>query len=110
RYFFFRAEDGIRDKLVTGVQTCALPIFAQSLSRFIEFRQVNATDGFDLTSFDHIFPVPLTRNVPMKGLPLNTSWTLTGPTHETEIGRASLGKERGRRPGPARSHPRLCPL
>src|SRR3989441_2059464 len=26
-YFFFQAEDGIRDKLVTGVQTCALPIY-----------------------------------------------------------------------------------
>src|SRR5256714_102284 len=26
RFFFFQAEDGIRDKLVTGVQTCALPI------------------------------------------------------------------------------------
>src|SRR5687767_15900213 len=25
--FFFQAEDGIRDKLVTGIQTCALPIF-----------------------------------------------------------------------------------
>src|SRR5205823_10522287 len=24
---FFQAEDGIRDKLVTGVQTCALPIY-----------------------------------------------------------------------------------
>ena len=24
--FFFQAEDGIRDKLMTGVQTCALPI------------------------------------------------------------------------------------
>src|SRR5690606_39673658 len=27
-YFFFRAVDGIRDFHVTGVQTCALPIFA----------------------------------------------------------------------------------
>src|SRR6266545_6639890 len=27
-FFFFLAEDGIRDKLVTGVQTCALPIWA----------------------------------------------------------------------------------
>src|SRR5690606_40721383 len=27
RYFFFQAEDGIRDFHVTGVQTCALPIF-----------------------------------------------------------------------------------
>src|SRR5947208_12215822 len=26
-YFFFQAEDGIRDDLVTGVQTCALPIY-----------------------------------------------------------------------------------
>src|SRR5207247_3252897 len=25
-HFFFQAEDGIRDPLVTGVQTCALPI------------------------------------------------------------------------------------
>src|SRR5258708_7512431 len=27
RFFFFQAEDGIRDDLVTGVQTCALPIY-----------------------------------------------------------------------------------
>src|SRR5699024_12193263 len=26
-YFFFQAEDGIRDRNVTGVQTCALPIW-----------------------------------------------------------------------------------
>src|SRR5207245_8524122 len=28
-YFFFQAEDGIRDATVTGVQTCALPIYAE---------------------------------------------------------------------------------
>src|SRR2546425_1902469 len=50
-FFFFQAEDGIRDKLVTGVQTCALPI------SIIAIKQVNlrglspqeiieATDGF----------------------------------------------------------------
>src|SRR5439155_15555702 len=27
-FFFFQAEDGIRDGHVTGVQTCALPIYA----------------------------------------------------------------------------------
>src|SRR5687768_17782861 len=27
-FFFFQAEDGIRDVAVTGVQTCALPIYA----------------------------------------------------------------------------------
>src|SRR5206468_6751298 len=26
-FFFFQAEDGIRDLIVTGVQTCALPIY-----------------------------------------------------------------------------------
>src|SRR5687767_15260674 len=34
-FFFFQAEDGIRDKLVTGVQTCALPIL-KSAVRFLE--------------------------------------------------------------------------
>src|SRR5258708_15281048 len=32
-FFFFQAEDGIRDDLVTGVQTCALPIFSTSPMR-----------------------------------------------------------------------------
>src|SRR5258708_8159840 len=31
RFFFFQAEDGIRDDLVTGVQTCALPICTAEL-------------------------------------------------------------------------------
>src|SRR5687767_729222 len=31
--FFFQAEDGIRDKLVTGVQTCALPIYRPQRGR-----------------------------------------------------------------------------
>ena len=35
RFFFFKEEDGIRDKLVTGVQTCALPIFIDTKSRDI---------------------------------------------------------------------------
>src|SRR5207249_6968853 len=30
--FFFQAEDGIRDRNVTGVQTCALPIWIRSTS------------------------------------------------------------------------------
>src|SRR5688500_19468983 len=29
-FFFFQAEDGIRDYKVTGVQTCALPIFVHA--------------------------------------------------------------------------------
>src|SRR6266566_6303583 len=31
-FFFFQAEDGIRDYKVTGVQTCALPIFVAAVA------------------------------------------------------------------------------
>src|SRR5256885_2576456 len=31
-FFFFQAEDGIRDYKVTGVQTCALPIWGGSFN------------------------------------------------------------------------------
>src|SRR2546430_4469352 len=34
-FFFFQAEDGIRDLTVTGVQTCALPISTKSPSSSI---------------------------------------------------------------------------
>src|SRR5215204_7387612 len=33
--FFFQAEDGIRDHCVTGVQTCALPIWGGGRSRLL---------------------------------------------------------------------------
>src|SRR5260221_9977736 len=34
-FFFFQAEDGIRDHCVTGVQTCALPIFPFGAARAV---------------------------------------------------------------------------
>src|SRR5438046_10629104 len=34
-FFFFQAEDGIRDWSVTGVQTCALPIYGLFVHPFI---------------------------------------------------------------------------
>src|SRR2546427_9281952 len=63
-FFFFQAEDGIRDLTVTGVQTCALPIcmrrvnfrldhdviLAASEGRFRSIRLVVA--GGDLELFD----------------------------------------------------------
>src|SRR3712207_8172691 len=36
--FFFQAEDGIRDIGVTGVQTCALPIFERLTVLFLQQR------------------------------------------------------------------------
>src|SRR5438132_5746724 len=42
-FFFFQAEDGIRDHCVTGVQTCALPIFLIYPSQYVaeEKRQIH---------------------------------------------------------------------
>src|SRR6478609_10180688 len=39
-FFFFQAEDGIRDKLVTGVQTCALPIWPGGVDRRLSRRRL----------------------------------------------------------------------
>src|SRR5256885_2065193 len=51
-FFFFQAEDGIRDYKVTGVQTCALPIsvahnadHAQSADRITREAQRVVTEG-----------------------------------------------------------------
>src|SRR3989475_7859343 len=37
--FFFQAEDGIRDLTVTGVQTCALPIYVPSFRRPVQLEE-----------------------------------------------------------------------
>src|SRR5258708_10423709 len=47
--FFFQAEDGIRDDLVTGVQTCALPILKRAL--YLETtkrQQAQADKAYDI--------------------------------------------------------------
>src|SRR6202012_6242820 len=43
QFFFFQAEDGIRDHCVTGVQTCALPIFPSTHSPTSYSRRTSAT-------------------------------------------------------------------
>src|SRR5438034_6183765 len=55
-FFFFQAEDGIRDHCVTGVQTCALPIFDTLLARpkIRDSVIANDTVHFDSTTGDRI--------------------------------------------------------
>src|SRR5438034_11761952 len=53
-FFFFQAEDGIRDHCVTGVQTCALPIYAQLMdcsfaAAYRLMTSAKAREAFDLT-------------------------------------------------------------
>src|SRR5438270_5070447 len=42
-FFFFQAEDGIRDWTVTGVQTCALPIYLIDQVRWARANPERAT-------------------------------------------------------------------
>ena len=70
-FFFFQAEDGIRDRLVTGVQTCALPIYNVFVGDTIfmpdvgtartDFPGGSAQDLFD--SIQNIFALPLETNL-----------------------------------------------
>src|SRR2546430_11410272 len=54
-FFFFQAEDGIRDLTVTGVQTCALPIYMDTSDvdidtnnrQFINFRSTHNLSSFN---------------------------------------------------------------
>src|SRR5216683_7891806 len=49
-FFFFQAEDGIRDLIVTGVQTCALPIYgAAGRRRLTEAFETAYREKFALT-------------------------------------------------------------
>src|SRR5438876_6883459 len=52
-FFFFQAEDGIRDGRVTGVQTCALPI-SQVAGIMVapDLQKVYAADANDNLIFD----------------------------------------------------------
>src|SRR5437667_5824483 len=43
--FFFQAEDGIRDRDVTGVQTCALPISSAGWLLFLQARRTTNRIG-----------------------------------------------------------------
>src|SRR5437867_7300911 len=73
RNFFFQAEDGIRDRTVTGVQTCALPILEQAI-----FTLYDVTVRILDPDFPHAQAMILTR----------PTGTLTGE-RLIKIGRAS---------------------
>ena len=54
KHFFFQAEDGIRDYKVTGVQTCALPIWLGT-NESGHLKMVNLVDNRD---YIHSLSVP----------------------------------------------------
>src|SRR3989449_11739273 len=53
-FFFLKAEDGIRDVAVTGVQTCALPIFSERYLTLLHESGAQALPHSGRTLLDHL--------------------------------------------------------
>src|SRR3989440_3208199 len=64
-FFFFQAEDGIRDLIVTGVQTCALPI---SLQRARVRSLAPRGDQIDVLSDAGAFTITVAASVELHGV------------------------------------------
>src|SRR6266446_8552203 len=58
-FFFFQAEDGIRDYKVTGVQTCALPIYLESRDVKLVVIACNTATAAALNHAREMFEVPI---------------------------------------------------
>src|SRR5256885_3804363 len=87
-FFFFQAEDGIRDYKVTGVQTCALPISALCGKASCPKESANAA-----LALAHAWPVVAWCRKRMHGL---QAYRDAGSSRRAccQIGRASC-RERG---------------
>src|ERR671916_730676 len=69
-FFFFQAEDGIRDHCVTGVQTCALPISFPDTLEAVTFgvsaTALTVTILVPVTSWLTVWPLPVSFSVAEK--------------------------------------------
>src|SRR5205807_7303614 len=83
-FFFFQAEDGIRDYKVTGVQTCALPIYYEL--RHAEQTETVLDRALAIAKSEPQGPVYVT--LPREVLASTFSKELSS-TASIEIGRAS---------------------
>src|SRR2546425_9781924 len=103
-FFFFQAEDGIRDKLVTGVQTCALPIsYYQELSSGLLDIQ-GQTYGPALLDSNE---VTYAGKPPCTGNPIPTNTNCNGLFDFSYIGGGGgpvTRKQKGGLPGPRENH------
>src|SRR5256885_7207852 len=83
-FFFFQAEDGIRDYKVTGVQTCALPISTPTECVFVIITGPHRNPDSSTQVVPVISPLPF-----MVNQPANTGSSESLPRGKIEIGRAS---------------------
>src|SRR5207247_3256465 len=94
--FFFQAEDGIRDPLVTGVQTCALPISERPSRRRVSGHAQRigpAEQDLDVPGRDHA-ATRAASAAPAIIVEATTSKAALHAVSYSEIGRASC-RERG---------------
>src|SRR5690606_39863095 len=75
--FFFQAEDGIRDFHVTGVQTCALPIFG--LAECLGDPDSAVRDGIAFEGLQHYMRQNLLTRETLTALSANLQAKLTAP-------------------------------
>src|ERR1022692_2657530 len=64
-FFFFQAEDGIRDYKVTGVQTCALPIYLLGTINLLEYCRASRA-GLILLSTSRVYSIPALTQLPLR--------------------------------------------
>src|SRR5574344_2553204 len=87
-FFFFQAEDGIRDDLVTGVQTCALPIYLSYIGDSELGQNVNIGAGTITANYNH-FTKQKQRTIIYDGVSIGSNSVIVAPA---EIGeQASIG-------------------
>src|SRR2546429_2551761 len=88
-FFFFQAEDGIRDVAVTGVQTCALPISVSVSYPHARVRAVSRTrlpSVSDATATARRARRPSTRNMRANGARRSTR-RLPARSEERRVGK-----------------------
>src|SRR2546430_10452397 len=91
RFFFFQAEDGIRDLTVTGVQTCALPISMCASSAENSKRDCRgALRRLAMTG------LPAVIASEAKQSPANTERTFDGQIHQIDRGRGAAADDQHR--------------
>src|SRR5439155_14041853 len=93
-FFFFQAEDGIRDGHVTGVQTCALPICCQICVEVCPFEAIKMDTEFELSNTDRFGGLLLDKHQLAKS---NEYYQKIHPTEAAEVDSRSeerrVGKE-----------------
>src|SRR5437588_6264147 len=85
--FFFQAEDGIRDHCVTGVQTCALPIFSLGRIAAVE-KDIPASQAGKVVDVSGLYVTPglidIHYHIGHGGAPLNW-FAPDSPDHEVPV-------------------------